>query len=470
MSTPALYRLARPFVRFALAFYFREIEVAGERYIPPKGPVIFAANHPRSIVDALVLGLAAGRPLHFLGHSGLFSNKLKSLFLENAGVIPVYRRSGDGNMQGKNKEMFAACAVALENGAAIGIFPEGTSHMEKRVRRIKTGAARIALETEDRHNFSLGVLVTPVGLDFESLGRLRSRVLVSFGEPIDVREYEDLYRSDPYEAVNAFTEDLTTRMRSRVMNLDREELAQIVEDLEKTYREDLSRKKGFGLSRFSRFRKKRILSQEIAKAVNYFYDTDPDAVWHVAGLLRQYRKRLKLSHLSDRHLGRDLKIGWKRRATGVAIFGALGMIPALLGTISNALPYKLTGWAAKRRSPDATQYHQFQLVFGVIFYLLYYVPLLYVFYRIIGGGATAGVTAALLVTGFFARWYAGRMTRGWDALRYAIVSARKGYYVQELKMKRATIVRALDELFDRYVAEGMLGSYSQSSGSKEEPS
>ena len=48
--------------------------------------------------------------------------------------------------------MFQACYDILKAGGAIGIYPEGTTHSEPRIRKIKTGAARIALETENLYH------------------------------------------------------------------------------------------------------------------------------------------------------------------------------------------------------------------------------------------------------------------------------------------------------------------------------
>ena len=176
MPDPFLYRVSRFTVRIGLRGYFRRVEIHGQEYVPTTGPVVFAANHPHSITDALMLGHGVGRMLHFIAHSGLFRPAWKAWFLRNSGVIPVYRPTDQAGAAEKNRSMFAACHEVLADGGAIGIFPEGTSSEERRVQQLKTGTARLAFGAEEQYDWQLGVVIVPVGLNFESRRRFRSRV------------------------------------------------------------------------------------------------------------------------------------------------------------------------------------------------------------------------------------------------------------------------------------------------------
>ena len=116
MGDPLLYRINRNIVRLGMRAYFKEIEVVGRARAPVDGPVIFASNHPHSITDSLVLGLAADRMLHFVAHSGLFRNRIKAWFMRNSGVIPVYRPQDVEGSADKNVTMFSACYEILGRG------------------------------------------------------------------------------------------------------------------------------------------------------------------------------------------------------------------------------------------------------------------------------------------------------------------------------------------------------------------
>ena len=77
--------------------------------------------------------------------------------------------------------MFESCFEVLEEGRTLCIFPEGISHNDPQLKQLKTGAARIALESEERHGWKQGVQLVPVGLNFRRAPRLRSRVTIDFG-------------------------------------------------------------------------------------------------------------------------------------------------------------------------------------------------------------------------------------------------------------------------------------------------
>src|SRR2546428_811226 len=213
MSAPEpmarFYGGVRAVARFWLWFFFKAVDVRHPERVPAEGPVLLCINHPNNFIDSLVVGAAVRRTVHYLATAALFRNPLVARFLLAAGAIPVWRkqdeRKQDERKQAstrpisnrppstrsehaaqdttdRNADTFAACAAAFEHGALIAIYPEGTTHAEARVQRIKTGAARIALAWEAAHARTLTVV--PVGLTFEARKSFRARVLVSFGEAL----------------------------------------------------------------------------------------------------------------------------------------------------------------------------------------------------------------------------------------------------------------------------------------------
>jgi 1-acyl-sn-glycerol-3-phosphate acyltransferase len=154
----ALYRLA----------------VVGRGRVPQEGPVVFVANHV-GFLDGPMLPAVAPRPTSVLVKREMFRGAL-GWFLTFIGHIPVTRSSGD------RQALMAAVAV-LHDGGAVGIFPEGTRGRGD-VAAVQQGAAWLAQQ---------GVAaVVPVaflgtrasGASKGSLPRLRSRMVVDFGEPV----------------------------------------------------------------------------------------------------------------------------------------------------------------------------------------------------------------------------------------------------------------------------------------------
>ncbi len=452
LMRPWLYRLADPLVRAALFIYFRKIEIEGQENIPSHGPVILAANHPHSITDAMVLASATRRPVHYIAHSGLFRPALRAFFLRQTGVIPVYRRSDESQGEVDNQTMFAACITTLRRGGCIGIFPEGTSQQERRVQKLRTGTARIALEAEAQYDFQLGVAVVPVGLNFENRRHFRTRVLISLGRPIQARRYQQLYEDDPAEAVRLFTTALAERIRDRVINLEKSELGELVHNIERTYQDELADSDELQGTGKSAFQRRQLVSREIARAVEHFYDTDPELVWRLDQGLRRYRAQLAHWKLSDEMIRREFDPTVRSRLARMLVLGAVLLPVGLYGLLLNYLPYKFTGWVARRISGDPTKTHGFQLMVGAVVFSLYYPTLLYGVHGLLGSQwvRTGAFAASLLPAGLFARYFARWFVRERRMLGFAWFSATQRAALQQLRRWRRDIIGDLDLHLDRY--------------------
>src|SRR4030095_6720608 len=220
--------------------------------VPRRGPVLLCINHPNNLIDSLLVGAVVDRKVHYLATAALFRNPLVGRFLRSCGAIPVYRRQDHPDKMDKNAGAFEACVTTLVAGGLVGIYPEGTTHAESRVQRIKTGAARIALDYEPRRRQSgvgeplaarpggltldasqrrgrgVGgdrVAAIPVGLPFEARKSFGGRVRVAFGEPLPLRPFLDLHGQNQVKAVDALTTAIQWGMESQVLNVDRLERA-----------------------------------------------------------------------------------------------------------------------------------------------------------------------------------------------------------------------------------------------------
>src|SRR5262245_63225314 len=101
--------------------------------------------------------------------------------LRGLGAVPIQRRDDrDGTAHAgaapgsaaasapgspvDNESAFAAMFAVLASGGAIGIFPEGLSHDDSQLARLKTGAARLALG--GAHRAAAPISIVPCGLTF----------------------------------------------------------------------------------------------------------------------------------------------------------------------------------------------------------------------------------------------------------------------------------------------------------------
>jgi 1-acyl-sn-glycerol-3-phosphate acyltransferase len=172
------------------------LEVDGAAHVPA-GPLIVVANHD-SLSDPFFLGAAVERPLRFLAKRELWRNGAVGWILDGLGGIPVDRQRGDVGA-------VAAAAQALDRGAAVAIFPQGTV-LGPADRPWQRGAARLALTT--------GAPVVPAAiLGANAVLRpgtrrpRRARVRVVIGPPIVVERTEPTIPA---------TRELTERLRKAV--------------------------------------------------------------------------------------------------------------------------------------------------------------------------------------------------------------------------------------------------------------
>lgn len=216
-----LYKSLYHALKLARDLYFTDIQAVGMENIPTSGPVIFASNHPNSIMDTVLLATQTPRKVHYMARSGLFKGPVISGLFDKMGIIPLYRAQ-DGGDTGQNQSSFSKAFELLERGDALGIFPEGQNSQERQVLTIKTGTARIALGAEARNEFKLGVMVVPVGINFIDRDDFLTSVLIRFGEPIDASAYAQAYAQDERQCVRDLTEAIQDGIREQATHIEDE--------------------------------------------------------------------------------------------------------------------------------------------------------------------------------------------------------------------------------------------------------
>ncbi|CAE6366655.1 unnamed protein product [Rhizoctonia solani] len=206
--------------------YFSEAKVIGSENVPETGPVIFACTHHAMAVDPAVLSWAVPhhRRVHYWAKASLFKNPVAKFILNNAGVLPVDRKSKD------NQVLFRGTFEALAKGHTVGVFPEGTSYTAPQIMQVKDGVAWSALEymkwnrsrQKNGEKPAPDAIVIPVGIVYTEKSRYRSGVIVEFGKPIAVDQYEAKFLSEEEGAARAcaknLTKKITSQMRSSTIN------------------------------------------------------------------------------------------------------------------------------------------------------------------------------------------------------------------------------------------------------------
>ncbi|MGH7416648.1 MAG: 1-acyl-sn-glycerol-3-phosphate acyltransferase, partial [Candidatus Rokuibacteriota bacterium] len=395
------------------------------------------------------------RKVHYLATATLFRNPLLARFLRACGALAVYRkgeepRSAPAPTTDRNADVFAACHRAFAEGRVLAIYPEGTTHAEARVQRIKTGAARIALGYEAEHPGHLHLI--PVGLSFEARKSFKGRVLVSFGEPVPVAPYMETYRTDPVKTVDALTTAIQWAMEAQVVHVDRIDTEALVRAVESLYRDELVRQlreeRGLGERQVDLFR----LSRTIVAAVNHFKERDPDRLERLWQRILGYRALLASYRVKDEAVRARLRrppAQGRLRHTWVAL---LGLPVFAYGAVVNALPYFLPRWLAHGFARRETDYATTRLLASVVAFPLFWGLETWLVDRL-AGHLWAGLFAlSLPLTGLAAYHYLRGVERLRGALRFGVLAHTRDQAACALIAERQAIIDALEEAKSDYLA------------------
>ena len=195
------YSLIHKISVLAIKLFFNRISIQNKQIAPKSGPVIFVANHPNFFMDPLIVGSYCPRKLYFFAKSTLFNSSIKKWALTKFNLVPVYRKIDDKENMGGNINSFKKGYEILEKNAAFLIFPEGVSIGKRVLEKLKTGAARIGLEAEFKNDFNLNIVIIPIGLSYSDQVRFRSNIMIRFGDPIKLDNFEKDYKTNKVETV-----------------------------------------------------------------------------------------------------------------------------------------------------------------------------------------------------------------------------------------------------------------------------
>lgn len=197
-----LYRTVATFLHALFRLLFT-LEYTGEENVPERGPVIVAGNHP-SYLDPVLLCLPLSRRVYFMAWDKLFTVPVVGQLLKTFGAFPVRLGTKDPNA-------FQAALDVLRADKALGIFPEAGRSAEGPMNPLKTGTARLAIES--------GAPIVPVTIAgaydaWPSSRRLPwpRKITVKYHPPIVLDAEEAVARRED----RAYHEEITARLRGTI--------------------------------------------------------------------------------------------------------------------------------------------------------------------------------------------------------------------------------------------------------------
>jgi len=210
-----LYGLVRVFPTVVHNYiFYKKIYTMGLENIPKEGAVIFAPNHQNALMDALILISVKNWQPVFMARADIFAGQFIRRFLFFCKILPIFRmRDGKDSLK-ENNAVFQKAVEVLRKKRYLVIYPEASHKGIHKLRPLKKGITRIAFMAEEASNYTLGVKIVPVGISYQDYFDFRTNALINFGKPINVEDYNALYKENPQKAnqelVGRITKDLST--------------------------------------------------------------------------------------------------------------------------------------------------------------------------------------------------------------------------------------------------------------------
>lgn len=167
------YRFMGIVIRIYCKLAYR-IKFVGLENIPKNKGYILACNHIYYL-DPGFIGASLVPDVHCMAKAETFENPLLRLFVTHLNAFPIKRGSSD-------KASLEYAIRVIEQGHALGIFPEGTRSKDGKPQAAKAGIALIAKAAK------ADILPLAICYDKYPIKPFKTKITVRFGEVIGYDE------------------------------------------------------------------------------------------------------------------------------------------------------------------------------------------------------------------------------------------------------------------------------------------
>lgn len=164
-KVPFLYHLGRVLLTPIFKIYYNPV-VIGKENLNVSGSMLVVGNH-KHFLDQFLTIISTRRGIHYMAKKEYFDDKKVSWFFKGTGCIPVDRSR-------KDKNCVDLALSVLNDGGAVGLFPEGTrNRTSKLLLPFKFGTVSMAKKTNS--------YIVPFAITGEY--GFRSKPTIRYGKP-----------------------------------------------------------------------------------------------------------------------------------------------------------------------------------------------------------------------------------------------------------------------------------------------
>lgn len=442
-----LYTILKLLYQAGLWFFFRKLEVRNAHLMPDEGPLLVVSNHPNTFMDPIVVAAQLKQPVFFIAKSTVFGSGFQNWMLRQMHLIPIHRKEDSPDTTISNEEAFAASFKALEQKKTLLIFPEGNSFNQRRLRKLKTGTARIALSAVA--DAGLPIKILPVGVNYSSPTRFRSDVFVNVGKPIVVADYLETYQRDGHATVLQLTEEIRLRLEKLIIHTTTDEEDELARQIEAIYKTRLApTAPPAALPHEQDF----IVTKGLVKSISHFSQTEPERVEVLKKELSQYNHQLKRLRLQDPVLTKESKEVVQQSVIGL-LYLVLGLPVYLFGLVHNYVPYIIPSKIAHAVTKEEEWFAPIMLTTGMFTFPICYSLEVWLLHQWAGvsGWQLLLYFVSLPLSGFFTLHYWNKLQHTQSHWLLLKLFYSRQHLVTKLREQRSRIIAMLERAQQDYL-------------------
>jgi 1-acyl-sn-glycerol-3-phosphate acyltransferase len=366
-----IWHLVRYWITFLIPVFYKRISITNKERLAVNGPVLVAMNHPNAFTDPIIIAyLCYPTRLKYMARGDAFKPGLITYFLEQLGIVPIFRIQ-DAGKEGlkKNEESYQRVYAFLKKDAKLIVFAEGLCVQERRLRPLKKGFARLAFGAYE-HTGNENLTVLPIGVNYSQPNQFRSDVLYRVGEPMPVKAYVAAYEQNPAKTTNQFLKDLEGNLKSLITHINDKQNDTAVLWMESLIKEEWLLRAGLSMKDLE---DDFTITQKITETVNRNAASQPELWQEFKTQAAQYFSILKANAFDDYSLNplRRKQATWFGFACQAVILFVFSPI-YLMALLGNFLPLYLTDVLAKKANKQVEFYSSFAFAFGMVLFLVNY--------------------------------------------------------------------------------------------------
>jgi hypothetical protein len=199
--------------------------------------------------------------------------------------------------------------------------------------------------TAAHDDFEKDVFILPAGVNYTYNKKYRSEVMISFGAPLNVKDYKSLYSENTTEAVRKLTEDLKKAIEKEIVQINSPEDDEVVEQFLCILRNE---NKYYYNKKYSNNPKRLKMEQAVANLFNTLENEKKDSL---KSLSNSYHNKLETYQLKDRAIQQN---------------GAFNLIQLIIAFAFS--PFGLLGWAGTIIPVNSARYLRKQSIKNMQFW------------------------------------------------------------------------------------------------------